>query len=1025
MAALILRMLRERRLQAFTLTAIAAIAFAAAFGLPAYVSAVDATSIRTEFAHASVAQRLVEMVDQVKAKGGPAQAGTFGVVVPANMASSSLSPVYAAETDIFVLGPVNVAPVPTLEYRQDACAHVVMVAGRCAVGNGEVMVDAALAKAARVGVGGTVPIAYADIQPSLGQLSISRVAGYGPMTVSVVGIYRPRDANEPFWGEQPQFQADSDRNADAPVLTSGTTFAALPKQALVQYVDAVLQPSAVTPARVAAAAAAVKRAQGVTYAQDAPPDSGIPEVLTKIAQDRAAARQFLPIVVLPLIGLGWLVVYLASAYTIIGRREELGVISLRGSRFVDRWRIGIGESVLAVLLAIPIGYLIALAVTWASTRFLLPHGVGVPEVGPGSLRYVLATLAGCLLAVVVSAWRPLRSSTAELLRGVPPRLARWRTASMEIIVVIAAAVLVQQDRGKTGPLSLLDEITPALAIAAVAVVAARLVVPLANQLGRRGIRQGRRGLGLGLGALQVARRPGVARLFTLMVITVGLATYAAAGASVSTVARSDRASQELGAATVLSVGSVSQTDLLADVKKADPSGRYAMAAAYVPSSRDQPSVLAVDSSRLASVAVWPTRGITVQRAVSLLRPPPAGKSIIATGAIFSADIDASYSGGGSATPAVAFSATPLNGGPSQQIAFNRSAPTSHSFVAYAPCSSGCRIDSLTITDPDTAGSTLTVTIGALRSTGAHGATVAGFTGSDSWIGVFDALTNRRPAVNGVAAGLAVVVEPDPNGVNAQLLSADSPAQVPILSTGIDPGTSVGTIGPDAVGLPVRLAGKVPSLPGMPDGGMMVDLQSADRAVPTNDGVVADQPQVWLSASAPADMPARLRSAGLSIVSSVQRASLVRYLAQQAPAVAASFAVLAAAGALLMTIGAAILTSSVDRRRRGAEMRALRVQGLPERSVRTAARFAYVGIGVVATVVGLVAGLISWRLTGLKQPMLPDARTVAGLSPWPSVGGVLGWWLVAAIVVLVVSGAVAWDLRRHVRHMFAVRSDSGR
>ncbi|HEY2791456.1 MAG TPA: FtsX-like permease family protein, partial [Micromonosporaceae bacterium] len=258
-----------------------------------------------------------------------------------------------------------------------------------------------------------------------------------------------------------------------------------------------------------------------------------------------------------------------------------------------------------------------------------------------------------------------------------------------------------------------------------------------------------------------------------------------------------------------------------------------------------------------------------------------------------------------------------------------------------------------------------------------------------------------------------------------LLAADAPAQVPLLTTKTDPGSAVGVIGPTAAALPVRLVGHVPSLPGLPDGGMLVDLQSADRAVPTTDGIAADQPQVWLSASAPSDMEARLRAAGLSIVGSQERSSLERYLAQRAPASAAPFAVIAAVGVLLLTIGAAVLTASVDRRQRGGELRALRVQGLSERSVRTAARFAYLGVGAVATVVGLVAGLVSWRLTGLKEPMLPDVRTVPGLSPWPPIGGVLGWWLVAAVIVLVVSGVVAWDLRRHVRHMFAVRSDSGR
>ncbi|HEY1489201.1 MAG TPA: hypothetical protein VGF84_24055 [Micromonosporaceae bacterium] len=1014
MIALIGTMIRERRLQAITLTLLASVAFAAAFGLPAYLGAVDSSSIATELGHASTTEHLVEMVDDVSVKSGEARTNSFGVTVPQQMAASSLSIGYAEQTDVFVLGPGKPTPVPVFEYRQDACDHVVILTGRCPTGGGEVMIDANLERASGVHAGQTVPIAYASIKGTFTGLSIVRVPGFDALGVNVVGVYAPRDADEAFWGELPQFQASSDRGTDAPVLTTEATFHALEKPAFTQYVDAVLRPSAVRPERLDVVGVQVKHAMAVRYNQDSQPDSGIPALLTEITADRAGARQYLPIMALPLIAVGWLVVYLASAYAILGRREELGVVSLRGVRLGDRWRTGIGESILAILAAIPCGYVIALLAIRLAVRFLIPHHVGAPPIGPGSFVYVVVTLAGCLFAVLVSAWRPLRSSTVDLLRGVPSRIARWRTAALEIVVVAAAAAVVYQMRRQSGALSTLDQIAPVLAIGAIAVVAARIVAPVAGLIGRRRVGRGRRGLGIGIGALQVARRPGAARLFTLMTIAVGMATYAAAGASVATAARSDRASLELGGATVVSVGSVSNQRLIHAVRTADPGGRAAMAVAQIPPIQGNPPILAVDSSRLAAVASWPAGRLSAARAAALLSPP-VQPAIVATGAVFSAVISARYLDGRTAHPRVTFSATPLDGGPSASVSFTHASPPAQDWLAYVACDTGCRVGSLNITDDDPLGQTLVATIGTLHVTTPAGGSVAGFTTASRWSGVFDSDTAERPDVKHTSAGLTVVMGPSRDGINATLLPNDSPSPVPVLSTHQDPSGAIGAVGPDQAGIPSRLAGMVAGLPGLPDGGYLVDLQNADRAV-SNVGVadVADQPQVWLSGTAPPDILTRLRTAGLSIVGVARRPPLIAYLAEQGPAVASSFAVLAVAGALLMTVGAGILTSSVDRRRRGAELRALRAQGLSERSVRSAARFAYVGLGAVAAIAGLVAGLVSWTLTGGKQPLFPDHRVIVGASLRPSMTGLLGWWLVATVVVLIVTGLVARDLWRYVR-----------
>jgi hypothetical protein len=77
-------------------------------------------------------------------------------------------------------------------------------------------------------------------------------------------------------------------------------------------------------------------------------------------------------------------------------------------------------------------------------------------------------------------------------------------------------------------------------------------------------------------------------------------------------------------------------------------------------------------------------------------------------------------------------------------------------------------------------------------------------------------------------------------------------------------------------------------------------------------------------------------------------------------------------------------------------------------------FGHAGLAVVALIVGVVAGLASWWLTGARVPMFADGFALVDAPVWPAWSGV-AWVLSAvAIVLLVVSYAAAWDLRRVVR-----------
>ena len=105
--------------------------------------------------------------------------------------------------------------------------------------------------------------------------------------------------------------------------------------------------------------------------------------------------------------------------------------------------------------------------------------------------------------------------------------------------------------------------------------------------------------------MALARRPGVARLLTVLTVALAELVLATGAADVAAQARMQRASVTLGAPRVLSVSPVSTAQLLDAVRRADPQGRYAMAVTEIPKASDSdPPMLAVDSARLARVASW-------------------------------------------------------------------------------------------------------------------------------------------------------------------------------------------------------------------------------------------------------------------------------------------------------------------------------------------------------------------------------------------------------------------------------------
>jgi hypothetical protein len=119
----------------------------------------------------------------------------------------------------------------------------------------------------------------------------------------------------------------------------------------------------------------------------------------------------------------------------------------------------------------------------------------------------------------------------------------------------------------------------------------------------------------------LARRRDLDLIVALVVAGVVIAGAAMLTWTSGATARHDRAAVELGADRVLTVAPIPSAQLMADVRAADPTGRYAMAAAIVPATGSSGAVVAVDGQRYAGVVAGGVRmGPTGRQLAALLRP---------------------------------------------------------------------------------------------------------------------------------------------------------------------------------------------------------------------------------------------------------------------------------------------------------------------------------------------------------------------------------------------------------------------
>jgi hypothetical protein len=497
-------------------------------------------------------------------------------------------------------------------------------------------------------------------------------------------------------------------------------------------------------------------------------------------------------------------------------------------------------------------------------------------------------------------------------------------------------------------------------------------------------------------------------LFALLVATVAVAGYAAAAVDVAAGGRAVQAGLGVGADRVVTLEPLPRSRLLAAVRRIDPDRRFAMAAARLPSSDTSSGRgLAVDATRLAAVANWPAGAIPAAEVVDRLRPPTAEPVVIAgrdltvdaTTTGFAAGVDLRLNVAVSSLTGLGDSVVNLG-----ELSDGRQRYQQRVEI----CRDGCRLNGIEL-------QSLNATVGIAGRVELNSLGTVNPVTTVPAAELADPARWRMRQSGTLAAGpdgLRIEVD-GPSGLPGGAWVQPVAALWPLPAAGAGPMPAGDTVsGLDSRPTLLTRTAVLPAVPVFGERGLLVDLEYADRLAV--DGGQAVRPQVWLNAQAPPDILDRLAAEGLSVIGDTSSVLIGRQLAEQGPALAVGFHVLAGALAVLLGAGALVLAAAVDRTRRVEDLSALRTQGLSRAAVRRATLGTYPVLVAIAAVVGGLTAVTAWAVTGWALPLAGVNPPQLPLPSWPAPLVVPAVTLVVLVLLAAVAAATGRHLDRRIQ-----------
>jgi hypothetical protein len=1002
MAALLVRALRWRRGASLAVLAVAVVAAMAATLGPLYARSAEESFLLERVASAPPISTDVEVrATTIGQPGTPGQPRPDVVrladsVTQAVAGRPGLDRWFGAATAWITVPPVLVSwqggpdqGSARVSWHPGPCAGVRLVTGRCLAGEGEVIISDRMLAQTHLRLGATLRLGLTPPLP--------RPSGTpDPDVVTIVGTYALGSASREVWGPVRPAEFAEDLYSGSvqydEILLDRTRMQASSGEA-VATAFRLLRPDVTQLDEVdAAGRAAARDVDALTQQESAAiqqaPDrqpvwsarAGLPSFLADLADERNQLRVTSFATTAQLVLLSWFVLFLVVASTSEERAGELALAKLRG---LGPWRtaaFGIAETAVLVAVGVPLGLLAALAVDATLVAVApLPHTSA--HVDTLTLAAGVAGLLGALVSAALALRRVVSTPVLDQLKRTGgTRAAVARVFAVDAVTLaLAAEGIYLLSRGDGSPVAL---VAPGLLALATGLLAVRVLPLVARVAVRRSAASSR--VATFLAVRNVARRPGGSRLVVLLTIATTLGVFSVSSWTISRDVRADRARQEVAAPTVLHVPADSPTQLLSLVDRADPSGRWAMAAAELSRSASGP-VLGVETPRLSAVTTWDPSwaGTSFSGLTAALRPPVQPYVLVRDRLVLG--VTARLDRG---SPPVDLRARLQQPDGLQIVAdLGRLRPAHEATYAASldHCSAGCRLLGLVLQGQGLGNAYSAGSLTVTRVSDATGEVDARLSSREAWRVVprsgqpgLESI-DERTATPGPAgldvrfAGLIahddVVVEvADHPSLPAALLGSDRNVD---LVEGSDR-DFVGTgLAGDSVTLRRVATG---DLPRVGRAGTLVDLEYVAAADPgTWDGVDF---QVWLAARAPAQVREALDRLGVGPGSVESLAERQAELGRDAASLALLLGLAAAVVAAVLAVGTVLAMSYVGGRRRSYELAALRSLGATTRVLVRAGRREQLLLVLVGTLLGAVVGV---GTTVAALTALP-AVTLAGIAP---------------------------------------------
>lgn len=855
-------------------------------------------------------------------------------------------PITSVETDSQLTTLSGEKFASRLAWRVGACAQLT-VTGACAIDAEQVVISQRSATEAGIKVGD--------------QLTLKTVKGEGAgKRLTVVGLYTPKDASSVYWGNSTYF-AHSAQAAEGGVPRLDAIFTGAEDDVRLPSATAIavkltypLRADAVRLDDIPVLRSELGALGLSLNAAELQLETALLSIADDVAKDQAALSRSVPLIAVPLLLLAWVVLFLLVAALAEERGPELALARLRGYPNSRAARFGLGETLLLIVLATPIGVIAGLALVELTCRTVLASGTHVEMRWP-----VFVAAAAGLLVTCVAAWlatrRTFASGVLTLLRRVPQR-ARKRAGIIEAIVVTLAIVgLVAALQDRTATFALL---APAALALVAGIVSGRLLVLWARL--RLAIARRRGHIPGILAAAQLARRPGAARTVVVLTAAVALLSFAAASWDIAGRARADHARDTLGAATVFQVSAAHPEALVAAVAAADPSGRaMAVVRADEQYAQGRVELIGVQSELLSSVAVWRGQNKAQLSALAAqLKGTPAKRATV----------------GGDITVKTTVSAVgevPLRLG--AVISAPGQPPTvawlgdlkvgAKDYTASIPActgSNGCRLVGLAVGRVSGLAGPIrvTLTINEVRSGAA--AVPARLNEAKAWKTATDRNPTAKAQVSSAGDKLTAVVESTGPG-DVILSYLDAPAGLPAVLSGTAPGEGDTFAFPSFADVQQEFSvvRQTDWLPRAGAHGLLFDLDLAVRSASAYAGLADASDlryEVWAASDAPAGLDRKLADQGVRVLRSQTIDSELEQLGRRAPALGFRLFLLAGIAAAALGFGVLLLGLRLGATDRRAEMAALRATGVRPRLLRRALRKERLASLVMPMLIGLGTGL---------------------------------------------------------------------